>query len=174
MIHKKGRRIFHLNLRVIIACKILRLIHSTALFYNNVYNFAVIPLLFSKKKKLTFLKRDQRMACHGFAVTISVITLQGIINIRVICHFRESSFGKSRFTGINKITIDEEKANNFRFYGKDIRAFTENYGNTLYHPHDGAPQDDASFLMTPISESCGAVVPKKTASSTATFGECHM
>ena len=72
MIHKKGRRIFHLNLRVIIACKILRLnIHSTALFYNNVYNFAVIPLLFSKKKKLTFLTRDQRMACHGFAATIT-------------------------------------------------------------------------------------------------------
>lgn len=92
-------------------------------------------------------------------MTISVITLQGIINIRVICHFRESSFGKSRFTGINKITIDEGKANNFRFYGKDIRAFTENYGNTLYHPHDGARQDDAPFLMTPISESCGAVVP---------------
>ena len=56
-------------------------------------------------------------------MTISVKTLEGIIKISVICHFRESSFGKSRFTGINKITIDQEKANNFRFYGKDIRAF---------------------------------------------------
>ena len=46
-------------------------IHSTALFYNNEYNFAVIPLLFSKKKKIFFLKRDQRMAFLGFAVTIT-------------------------------------------------------------------------------------------------------
>ena len=46
MIHKKGRRIFHLNLRVIIACKILRLhIHSTALFYNPRVLFEEFSLL---------------------------------------------------------------------------------------------------------------------------------
>lgn len=97
MIHKKGRRIFHLNLRVIIACKILRLhIHSTALFYNNVYNFAVIPLLFSKKKETDFSQKGSENGLSWFCsdnnVTISVITLQGIINIGVICHFQGKFF----------------------------------------------------------------------------------
>lgn len=46
------------KLIVIITNKILRLhVHSTALFNN----FAVIPLLFSEKKKIAFHKRDSRI-----------------------------------------------------------------------------------------------------------------
>lgn len=66
-------------------------------------------------------------------MTISVKTLKGIIKIRLFV------ISGKVLLGINKITIDKEKANNFRFYGKDIRPFTENYGNTLYHPREIVP-----------------------------------
>ena len=66
------------------------------------------------------------------------MTVKNNRKIGLICHFGGNSFGKSGFMDINKITIDKEKTNNFRFYGKNIRPFMDNE-NTHYHPHAEIP-----------------------------------
>ena len=75
--------------------------------------------------------------------------------------------------------MTRKKTNNFRFYGKNIRPFTDNE-NTHYHPHEISLLKATTVSLNathpfkdPISESRGAVTPMKTVPHTAAFEKCH-